>query len=87
MTTMNITIKHSTLIKEAAVKTLEWHKRTWPNDKMMLKCGKGDHDDLMKIAKMIENNEDNKKIARFMSGLDTIVRELIPDQVYYAYTE
>jgi len=85
MTTMNITSKHCNLIKEAAVKTLEWHKRNWPNDKNMLKCGKCDHDDLMKIAKMIESNEDNKKIAKSMSGLDTIVRELIPDEVYYAY--
>ena len=87
MTTMNITTKHSTIIKEAAVKTLEWHKRTWPNDKMMLKCGKSDHDNLMTVAKMIEDNKDSKEIANAMYSLDTAVRELIPDEVYYAYTE
>ena len=53
----------------------------------MLKCGKSDHDNLMKVAKMIEDNKDSKEIANAMYSLDTAVRELIPDQVYYAYTE
>ena len=79
--------KHAILLNDAAVKTLEWHKRSWPNDKQMLKCGKSDHDALIKVAKMVESNEDKNKIARAMWSLDTAVRELIPDEVYYAYTE
>lgn len=82
---MNITTKHYTIIKDAAVKTLEWHKRSWPNDKQMLKCGKSDHDNLMKVAKMIKANEDSEKIAKAIYHLDTAVRELIPDEVYYTY--
>lgn len=46
---------------------------------------KSDYDDLMKIAKMIESNKSARDVARAMWGLDTIVRDAIPDDVYNAY--
>ena len=46
---------------------------------------KSDYDDLMKIARMIESNKSAKDVARAMWKLDTIVRDAIPDDVYYAY--
>ena len=46
-----------------------------------------DHKDLIRIAKMIENNKDGKVIAKAMYGLDTAVRDVIPDSVYYKFSE
>jgi hypothetical protein len=45
-----------------------------------------DYDDLLSIAGMIEANEDKKKIGKAMWNLDTAVRDVIPDEVYNAYT-
>jgi hypothetical protein len=48
---------------------------------------KSDYDDLMKIARMIESNKCARDVARAMWGLDTIVRDAIPDVVYNAYND
>lgn len=46
-----------------------------------------DYEDLISIANMIENNESKKSIANAMWGLDTAVRDVIPDDVYYPFTK
>ena len=48
---------------------------------------KQDYEDLMSIAGMIDNNEDPEKIAKAMWRLDTLVRDEIPDEVYYAFNK
>jgi len=44
-----------------------------------------DYEDLISIANMIESNESKKSIANAMWKLDTLVRDVIPDNVYNAY--
>lgn len=44
-----------------------------------------DFEDLTSIANMIENNEDAKAIQKAMWNLDTAVRDVIPNKVYYTY--
>ena len=44
-----------------------------------------DFEDLTSIASMIENNEDPKAIQKAMWNLDTAVRDVIPNKVYYTY--
>ena len=44
-----------------------------------------DFEDLTSIANMIENNEDAKAIQKAMWDLDTAVRDVIPNKVYYTY--
>ncbi len=73
-------------LKNAADKYLAWNTKTFSDDAKMISVGKRDHDDLISIAGMIENGEDSIRIARAMSRLDTAVRDVIPDDVYYAYT-
>jgi len=51
------------------------------------KIAQQDYEDLMSIAVMIENCEEAKKIARAMHQLDTAVRDVIPDEPYYYFTE
>jgi hypothetical protein len=51
----------------------------------MLAGGKKDYQDLISIVQMIEAGEAEATIARSMSRLDTAVREVIPDAVYYHY--
>ena len=46
-----------------------------------------DYEDLMSIAQMIENNENAAAICKAMWKLDTAVRDVIPDKVYYTYNE
>lgn len=48
---------------------------------------KSDYEDLMSIAGMIENNESPQSIKKAMWSLDTAVRDVIPDKVYYMYNE
>jgi hypothetical protein len=44
-----------------------------------------DFENLTSIATMIENNEDAKAIQKAMWNLDTAVRDVIPNKVYYTY--
>jgi hypothetical protein len=46
-----------------------------------------DYEDLIRIAGMIENNESKKSIANAMWNLDTLVRDVIPDKVYYYFNK
>lgn len=51
------------------------------------KMVQSDYEDLISIAGMIENNESKKSISRAMWNLDTAVRDIIPNDVYYAYNQ
>lgn len=51
------------------------------------KMVQSDYEDLISIAGMIENNESKKSISRAMWNLDTAVRDVIPDDVFYAYNQ
>jgi len=44
-----------------------------------------DREDLLSIARMIEDNDNPKAIANAMTKLDTFVRDYIPEEIYYAY--
>lgn len=44
-----------------------------------------DFEDLTSIANMIENNESSEAIQKAMWNLDTAVRDVIPNKVYYTY--
>jgi hypothetical protein len=79
--------EHAVTLKKAADKYQTWFKGAFSDDPKMLKSGKKDYDDLISIAGMIENNEDKKKIGTAMWRLDTAVRDIIPDKVYYTFTE
>lgn len=46
-----------------------------------------DYEDLMSIANMIESNETDSQIQMAMWKLDTLVRDEIPDDVYYAFNK
>ena len=48
---------------------------------------KQDYEDLMSIAEMIEGDESKQSIAKAMWKLDTAVRDVIPDSVYYTYNK
>jgi hypothetical protein len=77
--------KHAIALNEAAKKYSDWFKRSFSDDKDMLAGGKKDYQDLISIVQMIEAGEAEATIARSMSRLDTAVREVIPDAVYYHY--
>ena len=46
-----------------------------------------DYEDLISIANMIESNETDSQIQTAMWKLDTLVRDVIPDDVYYAFNK
>lgn len=71
----------------AADKYLSWNTKAFSDDAKMISVGKRDYDDLISVAGMIENGEDEKKIAKAMWRLDTAVRDVIPDSVYNAYNQ
>ena len=50
-------------------------------------CIKQDYEDLMSIANLIEDGASEKVIANAMWRLDTAVRDVIPDAVYYIYNK
>lgn len=79
--------KLATALKDAADRYLNWNTKAFKGDAKMISVGQRDHDALMSIAGMIENNEDSTTIARAMSRLDTAVRDVIPDNVFYAYNQ
>ena len=74
-------------LKDAADRYLAWNTKTFSDDAKMVSVGEIDHGDLMSIAGMIENGEDSTRIARAMGRLDTAVRDVIPDDVFYAYNQ
>ena len=51
------------------------------------KVVQSDYEDLMSIAGMIESNETDSQIQLAMWKLDTLVRDEIPDDVYYAFNK
>lgn len=79
--------KHAILLNDATIKYYAWFSNAFRGDSTTIKGCNKDLRDLKKITSMIESNEDKNKIARAMWSLDTAVREVIPDEVYYAYTE
>jgi hypothetical protein len=78
--------QHAITLKKSADKYIAWHSNAFKDDPEMTEGGKKDYDDLISIAGMIENGEDKKKIGMTMWKLDTAVRDIIPDNVYYAFT-
>ena len=79
--------EHAIVLKKAADKYLAWHNKAFEGDSDMIEFGKKDYDDLISIAGMIENGEDVRKIGKAMWNLDTAVRDVIPDDVFYAYNQ
>ena len=51
------------------------------------KVAQQDYEDLVSIAQMIENDEDAAAICKAMWKLDTAVRDVIPDKIYYTYNK
>lgn len=74
-------------LTKAADKYLDWNNKSFSDDPKMISVGQRDYDDLVSIAGMIEHNEDPTRIARAMGRLDTAVRDVIPDKVYFAYNQ
>ena len=74
-------------LKDAADRYLAWNTKAFSGDTKMISVGEIDHDALMSIASMIENGEDSIRIARAMGRLDTAVRDVIPNEVFYAYNQ
>lgn len=72
--------KHAYALARAAEKYLEECEGT-----ISEKVARSDFEDLMSIAHMIENDEDFDSIQKAMWKLDTLVRDVIPDTVYYLY--
>jgi hypothetical protein len=69
----------------AADKYLAWNTKAFSDDPEMVKVGQSDYQDLITIAGMIENYESPIIIQKAMRNLDTAVRDIIPDDVYYAF--
>ena len=93
---MNKEILHNKDAKAVAEVALKWFEnghRNFSNDVEMLAVHASDYKDLMTIAQDIEayaNDESDLSrldIGARMYALDTIVRELIPDEVYYKYND
>lgn len=77
--------EYAILLKKAADKYIAWHNNAFKDDTDMLEYGKKDYDDLISIAGMIENNESERAIVGAIWKLDTAVRDIIPDKVYYRF--
>lgn len=74
--------KHAHALAVAATKYFD-HERNADSESMTYI--KQDYEDLMSIAQMIENDEKPEAIAKAMWKLDTLVRDVIPNSVYYTY--
>lgn len=72
-------------LKQAADKNLAGYSQAAKEDPKLADIIQKDYKDLITIANMIEKGEDEKKIARAMWKLDTSLRDVIPDDVYYTY--
>lgn len=81
----NIGMKNELAKKlETAAKKYRDVERTYPG---AAEVAKQDFEDLISIAYMIEGNESSQSIAKAMWSLDTAVRDVIPDDVYYVYNK
>ena len=59
-------------------------ERNWEGSEKVVQ---EDYEDLISIANMIESNETDSQIQTAMWKLDTLVRDVIPDDVYYAFNK
>lgn len=57
------------------------HKGTWPDNESMLLTGAQDAEDLRKVAGLVRENK-FRDAAIYGRGLDTIVRETLPESFY-----
>ena len=76
--------KFALQVAEAAEKYRSVAERVSPESE---KVAQQDYEDLMSIAGMIESNETDSQIQLAMWKLDTAVRDVIPDDVYYAFNK
>jgi len=73
-------------LKEVADKYLAWNTKSFSGDAKMIKGGEKDHEDLLSIALMIEQDEFNTlPIRRAIRKLDTFIRDYIPQNIYDLY--
>jgi hypothetical protein len=85
---MKLTNPNALKLKETADKYLAWSNKGWSGDAKMLAVGEKDHEDLMSIALLIEQDEfNNKAIGNAIRNLDTFIRESIPQNIYDRYCE
>jgi ferredoxin-fold anticodon binding domain-containing protein len=91
-----MTNEHAIMVVESADKYLKVYKTNSAADlnpdgnlltEQYLETLDNDYADLINIANLIEEDADMKVIARAISSLDTIVRDCIPDAVYYSYLQ
>jgi hypothetical protein len=68
----------------AAADNYRSRNRSWEGAEKVVQS---DYEDLMSIAGMIESNETDSQIQLAMWKLDTLVRDEIPDDVYYAFNK
>lgn len=68
----------------AAADNYRNRNRSWEGAEKVVQS---DYEDLMSIAGMIESNETDSQIQLAMWKLDTLVRDEIPDDVYYAFNK
>ena len=73
-------------LKKVADEYLDWNNKSFPNDAKMIQVGEKDHEDLISIALLIEQDEfNNKAIGKAIINLDTCVRDYIPQNIYDLY--
>ena len=85
---MKLTNPNALKLKEAADKYLAWNNKSFSGDAKMIKGGEKDHEDLISIALMIEQDEfNNRSIGNAIRKLDTFVRDYIPQNIYDRYCE
>jgi hypothetical protein len=66
----------------------KYRTRDYTNsDPQVQKIVQEDYEDLVSIANMIENEETDSVIQKAMWKLDTLVRDVIPDEVYYGFNK
>lgn len=83
------TILVQNMTKEKAATILRQAAKEWEEDGIgtgIEKSYKEDANDLRQVAKMLESGQVKKAINRFYD-LDTIVRELAPDELYDWFVE
>lgn len=68
----------------AAADKYRAQERSWEGAEKVIQ---EDYEDLMSIANMIESEETDSQIQTAMWKLDTLVRDVIPDEVYYAFNK
>jgi hypothetical protein len=78
---------HAEAIRQAAARWLARGEEHFRNDQEMLDAYETDHYQLMSIAQMIDDNAEIRVIRQAILNLDTILRDEIPEETYYAFTE